>query len=183
MGRENSIELTRISSSIFLILYLCIGFIPNLQAVDKIAPQWLSMGMLNVASIVYFYYNKEKYSTSIFKITSSLLIITYFCFILWAALSYFYAINPTEVLVNISRQLNVFLMVVFMTIHLFNLKNKINFISVIIAIILTVEVYYVLVQTIERLDLVGNLGERQSIKGVAAIPNIGFSINVSIACE
>ena len=26
---------------ILLILYLCIGFIPNWDAVDKIAPQWL----------------------------------------------------------------------------------------------------------------------------------------------
>ena len=25
---------------LMLILYLCIGFIPNLEAVDKIAPQW-----------------------------------------------------------------------------------------------------------------------------------------------
>ena len=177
MGSKDSIELTRISSSIFLIFYLCIGFIPNFQAVDKIAPQWFSMGLLNIASIAYFYYFKKNHSLSIFKILSSLLIMIYFCFIFWAGLSYFYAINPTEVLVNISRQLNVFLMVVFMTIHLFNLKNKLNFISIIIALILTVEVYYVLVQTMERLDLVGNLIERQTIKGVAANPNItAFSI-------
>ena len=28
-------------SGAMLILYLCIGFIPNWGAVDKIAPQWL----------------------------------------------------------------------------------------------------------------------------------------------
>ena len=153
------------------------GFIPNFQAVDKIAPQWLIMGLLNLTSLIYVTYFREKYSKFIFRTLSSLLIITYSCFIIWAAFSYFYAINPTEVLVNISRQLNVFLMVVFMTIHIFNLKNKLNFISITIGIILVIEVYYVLTQAIERLELVGNLYERTSIKGVAANPNItAFSI-------
>ena len=164
MKQQINLEYTRGFSSFFLIFYLCLGFIPNLQAVDKIAPQWLIMGLLNLTSLIYVTYFREKYSKFIFRTLSSLLIITYSCFIIWAAFSYFYAINPTEVLVNISRQLNVFLMVVFMTIHIFNLKNKLNFISITIGIILVIEVYYVLTQAIERLELVGNLYERTSIK-------------------
>ena len=41
-------------------LYLCIGFIPNLGAVDKIAPQWLAMGLLNVIASTYIF-KKENY--------------------------------------------------------------------------------------------------------------------------
>ena len=177
MSRVVNLDITKTYSSVFLILYLCLGFVPNLQAVDKIAPQWLFMGMLNLFSLIYFIYYREKYLLSIFQSISSFLIITYTGFIFWGAFSYFYAINPTEVLVNISRQINVFLMVVFMTVHLYNLKNKLSFIPYIMGIILSIEIYYVLVQTIDTLDLVGNLIERASIKGVAANPNItAFSI-------
>ena len=28
--------------SLILIAYLCIGFVPNLNAIDRIAPQWLA---------------------------------------------------------------------------------------------------------------------------------------------
>ena len=34
-------------------LYLSIGFIPNLDAVDKIAPQWLAMSILNLLSLIF----------------------------------------------------------------------------------------------------------------------------------
>ena len=34
-----------------LIGYLCLGFVPNLQAVDKIAPQWVGMTLLNILSL------------------------------------------------------------------------------------------------------------------------------------
>ena len=45
--------------------------------------------------------------------------LTYIAFILWGALSYFYAINPTEVIVNISRQVNVLFMYISMGIFVF----------------------------------------------------------------
>ena len=40
-------------------LYLCVGFIPNLGAVDKIAPQWLAMGLLNVIASTYIFKNNN----------------------------------------------------------------------------------------------------------------------------
>ena len=39
---------------ILLVLsYLCIGFVPNWEAVDKIAPQWLVMTIINLISALY----------------------------------------------------------------------------------------------------------------------------------
>ena len=97
-------------SPIFLVLYLCLGFIPNLEAVDKIAPQWLGMTLLNLASLLTFFLYREKFSKAISPVLSAFISLTYISFILWAGFSYFYAINPTEVLVNITRQVNVLLM-------------------------------------------------------------------------
>ena len=43
-----------------VILYLCIGFVPNWGAVDKIAPQWLMLSIINLLSIiVVLKYKKE----------------------------------------------------------------------------------------------------------------------------
>ena len=93
--------------------YLCLGFVPNLQAVDKIAPQWLVMTLLNLVSLTVFIYFRKSLKTEISKIISANLSLFYFGFIIWGGLSYFYAINSTEVLVNITRQVNVLFMFFF----------------------------------------------------------------------
>ena len=51
-------------SSIF-ILYLCIGFIPNLDAIDKIAPQWLFMGFLNIIVGIFIIKNRKSFDEGI----------------------------------------------------------------------------------------------------------------------
>ena len=107
--RNPSLNSSFILSPLLLILYLCIGFIPNLEAVDKIAPQWLGMTILNGISLVYISFNYSFFSKSINTLIKSVLFLIYFSFIFWSAISYFYAINPTEVIVNITRQANVFL--------------------------------------------------------------------------
>ena len=114
---------------LILILYLCIGFIPNWQAVDKIAPQWVGMTLLNLLSLSVFFYFKDSIKKTISIVLTPFLSLFYIGFIFWAGLSYFYAINSTEVLVNITRQVNVLLMFLSMAILLFNLKNKARFIS------------------------------------------------------
>ena len=126
---------------ILLIAYLCIGFIPNWEAVDKIAPQWLGMNILNVITIIFIFYQKEFYLKSIDQKFRSTITLIYGGFILWAGFSYFYALNPTEVIVNISRQFGVFIMYLSMGILIYPLKNKPQYFSWIITAILTIETY------------------------------------------
>ena len=95
------LNLLSITSGLILICYLCIGFVPNLSAVDKIAPQWLTMTILNGISILYLAYNLKYFSISISSTLRSPISIVYIVFIAWASLSYFYAINPTEVIVKL----------------------------------------------------------------------------------
>ena len=116
-------------SPVLLIGYLCLGFVPNLQAVDKIAPQWVGMTLLNLLSLAVFIYFRNSIKEKVSKVLTPYLSLFYIGFIIWAGLSYFYAINSTEVLVNITRQVNVLLMFLSMAILLFNLKNKARFIS------------------------------------------------------
>ncbi|MDC0872723.1 O-antigen ligase family protein [Flavobacteriaceae bacterium] len=166
-------------SPLLLVGYLCLGFVPNLQAVDKIAPQWIGMTLLNLLSLTVFFYFRGSVKEKISKILTPYLSLFYVGFILWAGLSYFYAINPTEVLVNITRHVNVLLMFLSMAILFLNLKNKRFFVSWSLTIILSIEIYYVLNQIIELIQNVGSISDRASLKGVAANPNItAFSIAI-----
>ena len=182
MAKRNTSSFDSINflAPLLLILYLCIGFVPNLGAVDKIAPQWLIMSGLNLTSIIYFFYNRKSLGEIIGLNLNSKLSLTYIGFILWAIGSLAYAINPTEVLVNLSRQLNVFLMFFIMVILTYNLKNKLNLLSWIVSIILAFEIYAVLDQAIDLFNSTGRIQGGQ-LKGVTANRNItAFSIAIKI---
>ena len=165
---------------LILILYLCIGFIPNWQAVDKIAPQWVGMTLLNLFSLSVFFYFRDSIKKTISNVLTPFLSLFYIGFIFWAGLSYFYAINSTEVLVNITRQVNVLLMFLSMAILLFNLKNKGRFISWTLSIILSIEIYSVLTEALEMINSTGVIISG-TLKGVTANRNItAFSIAIKI---
>ena len=165
---------------LLLILYLCIGFIPNWLAVDKIAPQWLIMSILNLVSLSYFINIRKSILDVLTLNLKSKLTLTYIGFILWALASSAYAINPTEVFVNLARQLNVFLMFFSMAILCYGLKNKMNLLSWVVALILAIEVYAVLNQALEMINTNGVISSG-TLKGVTANRNItAFSIAIKI---
>ena len=175
--KQNSFSSLELISPIILTLYLCIGFIPNLGAVDKIAPQWFVMTILNLISLFIFFYHRNILNKLISPIVYSSMSLTYIVFIIWAGLSFFYSINPVEVVVNITRQVNVLIMFLSMGIFFYEMKQKSLFFSWIITIILAIETYFVLDQLLELLNTTGNISKRASLKGVAANPNItAFSI-------
>ena len=166
--------------SLLLIAYLCLGFVPNWEAVDKIAPQWLLMSLLNTISIGYILYFRNQFSLRITHTLSSTLSFTYIVFIVWAALSYFYAINSTEVLVNITRQVNVLVMFLVMGILIYNFKQKQALVSYVITAILAIEVYAVLNEALQMINSSGIISSG-ALKGVTANRNItAFSIAIKI---
>lgn len=177
---SNKFDSFQLLSPILLIGYLSLGFVPNLQAVDKIAPQWVGMTLLNLLSLTVFMYFRKYIKQTISKVLNLYLSLFYIGFILWAGLSYFYAINSTEVLVNITRQVNVLFMFLSMGILLFNLKNKARFISWSLSIILSIEIYSVLAEALEMINTTGVISSG-SLKGVTANRNItAFSIAIKI---
>ena len=113
-----------IVAPLIMALYLSIGFIPNWGAVDRIAPQWLVMSFVNILSISFLIYHRKSLKREIALNFKSTLTLIYLGFLIWAIGSLAYAINPTEVLVNISRQFNVFLMYFSMVIISFRFKNN-----------------------------------------------------------
>lgn len=175
-SKKRSLDSIRILAPLMMTLYLSIGFVPNLDAVDKIAPQWLLMSALNAFNILYFFLKKRiiaEYLTLTIKNTLSL---TYLAFIIWATGSFLYAINPTEVIVNLARQLNVFLMFISMTVYFFCLKDKLKLLPTIISLILIIELYFVFDDAISMIKNLGQINPGK-LKGITANRNItAFSI-------
>ena len=179
-NQSNKIDSFRLLSPILIIGYLCLGFVPNLQAVDKIAPQWVGMTLLNLLSLAVFFYYRKLIKEIISKVLTTNLSLFYIGFILWAGLSFFYAINSTEVLVNITRQVNVLIMFLSMAIMLFNLNNRARFISWTLSIILSIEIFAVLAEALQMINTTGVISSG-TLKGVTANRNIAaFSIAIKI---
>jgi len=179
--RNNNVGfVSNLIPSFFIILFLSIGFVPNLEAVDKIAPQWLLMSVLNLFSLIYILINRDTLLKYLTKSLCTTISLTYTSFIIWAAISYFYAINSTEVIVNITRQVNVLFMFVNMGVFISNIKTKMNFVSYLITAILMIEVYAVLNEALMMIKSSGYI-ESGSLKGVTANRNItAFSLAIKI---
>ena len=177
--KQTSLDTSNFLPSLLIIAFLLVGFIPNWEAVDKIAPQWLYLSVLNLLCGLYLFIHRKNYQERFVAVLSSYMSLTYMGFVLWAAFSYFYAINPTEVLVNIVRHFNTLFMFLHLGILLYNIKDKNRLLSLVIMAILSVEVYAVLEQALEMYKAGGiNPGV---LKGVTANRNItAFSIAIKI---
>ena len=171
---------SQLLSGVLILLYLCIGFVPNLSAVDKIAPQWLGLGILNTLSVLVFLAYRKDFKFQLRQTLSSSISLLYIAFFIWASASYFYALNPTEVLVNLPRHLNTMLMYFFIAIFIGVISKRASFFSWAIAIILGIEVYAVLKEAFAMIETSGMINS-VALKGVTANRNItAFSIAIKI---
>ena len=177
--KQTSLDTSNFLPSLFIIGFLLVGFVPNIEAVDKIAPQWLYLSILNLFCGLFLFMNRKSFKERLVAVLTSYMSLTYMGFVLWAALSYFYAINPTEVLVNIVRHFNTLFMFLHLGILLYNIKDKNRLLSLAIMAILSMEVYAVLEQALEMYKAGGIIPG--NLKGVTANRNItAFSIAIKI---
>jgi|GEM_PF-280728 O-antigen ligase/tetratricopeptide (TPR) repeat protein len=93
----------RTISAVFLLAYWAIGFVPNLKAVDQIAPQWAVLHGLNILSILWMFSERSFFVPQWRTLTRIPLFGLLVAFMAWGALSFIYAINPVEAWVNIVR--------------------------------------------------------------------------------
>ena len=119
----------QLPSFIFIILYLITGSLSNYGAIDILAPQWIYLGSINILVCCYILYASEDFREPFYKLFSSLYIYVYIFYFLWNVFSYFYAVNPTETLINIPRIGNTFFAIFFCSLLIFNISNKFKFIS------------------------------------------------------
>ena len=90
---------------ILLILYIITGSLGNNGAIDILAPQWVYLGAVNILTCLFFLFNpNSSVNTGLSKLFEvAFYIWVYLFYFIWSGLSYFYAINSTETLLNIPK--------------------------------------------------------------------------------
>ena len=127
-----------------LILYIITGSLSNFGAIDILAPQWIYLGAINILSCLYFLFTPNALNTAFRPFFKSAFIYLYLFYIVWNVLSYFYAINPVETLINLPRVGNTFFALFFSYFLIYNLPNKFFFVSRLFLVFLIAELaaYY-----------------------------------------
>ena len=124
-----SISTTHLPKYLLLVFYILTGTLSNFDAIDILAPQWIFLGMINTLSCIYVISNTNEFQDTFTKLFTTIFIYVYVFYLLWNGLSYFYAINPVETLINLPRLFNTFSAIFFSFILIYKLPNKFYFIS------------------------------------------------------
>ena len=156
---------------ILLVLYIITGSLTNFNAIDILAPQWIYLGAVNILSCIYFlFFNNSSAQQGLSKLSKSVFIFIYLFYFIWSGFSYFYAINPTETLLNIPRLGNTFFAVLFCFLLLNTLENKVILITRIFIGFLCFELISFYGDFIAQLE--ANSFRAMNLKGVAGNKNI-----------
>ena len=124
------IETTDLPKYLLILLYIITGSLSNYGSIDILAPQWIYLGCINVLSCLYFLFFSPKALDTAFKpLFKGVFIYFYLFYFLWNALSYFYAINPVETLINLPRLGNTFFAIFFCYSLIYNLPKKFYYVS------------------------------------------------------
>lgn len=122
-----------------IILYLIVGVIPNLEAIDKVSTQWLYLNVLNTISLLFYLY-KDYPLKGILKNRGTIL---FFSFFLWSLISLFFAINRIESIVVLSQILAIVIAFFVLMICIREIEKPFKFISNVISIFLLIEIAYI----------------------------------------
>lgn len=89
---------------IFLLLFVSTGLVPNYDALDRIATQWLYLSIINTIGLIYILYDRNYNYDSFLKFKPFILLII---FTFWGLLSYVYALNQDEVIIKTIRWIQI----------------------------------------------------------------------------
>ena len=134
----NKKEQTPIIPTIFAGLYLLVHFIPDFGAADVMGPQWIYTSCIDLLGIAFIFMHRQQCSEAIHGVFKYKFTIVFTFLVAWAALSYFYAINPIETLVTGARLITTYLAFIVLSILFYKqpLPALLTSISVIMAIVL-----------------------------------------------
>ena len=129
---------TPVIPTIFVGLYLLVHFIPDLGASDVMGPQWLYTSCIDFVGIAFIFMHLQHYAEAVHGIFKYKFTIVFTFLVAWAAISYFYAINPIETLVTGSRLVTTYLVFIVLSILFYKqpLPILLTGISVIMAFVL-----------------------------------------------
>ena len=136
---------------VLTVLYLCIGFLPYFDAVDKKTPQLISLNILNLISLFSIIYFRKEANQALNKIFSSLILILFLTFVVWSFFTSLFAFNVIEVIITSFNYFTFFVMFfVFSVFFKSDTELFKRYLPFIISLILIPEIHMVLSEFIER---------------------------------
>ena len=168
----NSFLKRRYFECLLIILFLIVGFVPYFNAIDKIAPQYLYLSIVNSIAAIYILFTSKKVVCKY----ASYVIASLFGLVIWSFISITHAINQAEVLIETSRVI-IFL---FAFVNLYVLLNRnhslLKYIPYLVSFIALIEVSLVYERFIERFTY-GSYSRDMGLRAFSGNINItAFSI-------
>ena len=106
---------------LLLFAYLLVHFIPAMSRLDSMAPQWFYLAIVDTLVLLYLIWKRKSFIPDFLSTFSTPFSLVYLAFVLWAGASWFYAINPNEMIVCYARLLTT--LIAFINISIL-LKDK-----------------------------------------------------------
>ena len=123
-----------------LLLYLAVGFLPHMNALDVVVTQWYYISIINVVSLVYIFYYKNFIKIDFHNRIAKFVFLGAFLFLLLSCFSIFKSISISESIVFLSILTNT--LMAFFILYII-LKDKLSelfpFIAYILMLFLLIE--------------------------------------------
>jgi O-antigen ligase/tetratricopeptide (TPR) repeat protein len=166
-------------------LYIAVHFIPNLGGYDVMSVQWFYLALLDFIVAVFILINKGDYKAGARRVFSNRFTHSYLALALLAGLSFFAAINKTEMLVCYVRLVATVIAFLNLSVLLNGRIYLFHLIAQVVSIVLLVESLYALytffqgISTV-RLDMLilslkGNTGNK-NIFAASLVVKIPFTL-------
>ena len=133
----------------FLVLYLIVGIVPNLEALDKVTTQWLYLNCLNTIALIFFFLKDFHLKKYLFNKSS----ILFFCLLVWSTITIFFSINAMESFVVLSQFFAMTIGFVIILVCVSKIENTFKFISDVISIYLIIELIYIYLPFLTDLEI------------------------------
>lgn len=127
-------------------LYLLVHFIPDMGGADVMGAQWLYVSIVDVFVLSYICFNQQAFEQAIAAVLQLKFTILYSFLVLWAILSFTYAINGIETLVCFARLFSTYLIFINLSILFYkrDLTPLFNMVSTLVAVVLLFDALYVI---------------------------------------
>ena len=174
--KQNNFEYLNTNSILTIILFvvfLGVNLIQLNGAIDEMGPQWYYLSMVNIAVAIFLFFKNKTYQEAIKTVISSSFTILFIIFIIYTGVSYFYAINQTEMLVCYARFMTMAMAFFNIAILLQKEPKLIRVIVIILSLGLLADSYYTISRFLNKpIEMTNYDAFVLSIKGNASNKNI-----------
>jgi len=162
---------------ILILLSVCVYFIPELGAHDRIGPQWFAISIINIITFSYLIYIKKSFSF-LGELFSNKIILFYSLFLFFSVVSIIKSENLPESIITFSNYFSVFFCLLNLIILNSLLINPRKFFIDLIFLLFLAEVFLSFYPMLKDLFYSGNILARSwNYVGAAANVNVtSFSI-------